>query len=250
MGFFALAQIAPFAAIRYTQEAGKLSELFCPPYHAIPPGGQALLYGISPYNAVRLELPMGGGPYAEAADTLNVWLHSGILRRDETPAFYGYRRAFESCKGNPVCIDGLFARVDVPGGNPSVPPRIFDPIAEDRRRMVEAMRCQASPVVCLYEDWNRTIVSRLAPCFETEPLVSFMLYHVTHTLWRIDDPVWIEAVQIDFARKELTVADPYLCGAASAFGSYLALLADSAALPPSAAHKFQPLTGLVMYGFR
>jgi uncharacterized protein (DUF1015 family) len=235
MGFFALANIAPFAALRFTGQAGNPANLCCPPYHAIPPGGQALLYGISPYNAVRLELPRGD---EDPAATREAWLRGGILGRDETPALYVYRRAWDS-----YAIDGIFACISFSG---TAPP-FSDPITVDRRRLLEAAQCQAGAVGCAYRDGGGVTAARLAPCFEAGPLLSFDLYHVTHTLWRLEDASAIEGLQTDFAARDLAVADRHLYEAAKASGSCIALLVGDTQPLPGKAHKYQPLTGLVMY---
>jgi uncharacterized protein (DUF1015 family) len=237
MGFFVLAIIAPFAALRFTGKAGRPAEYCCPPYHAVPPGGQALLYGISPYNAVRLEFPKDGAP--EAAAALYAWRRDGILSYDDAPAFYLYRRSWQT-----FSADGLFVRLSYSADG--TPP---GPIAEDRRRMLDALRHQAGPVCCTYGDRDGAAAALLAPCFEAEPLCTFTLYHTDHTLWRLCDAALIGSLQDCFQSKELTAADNHLYQAASAFGSCLALLTGDAISIPDATHRYQPLTGLVMYAF-
>lgn len=91
-----MAEIKPFRALRYTAEAGNIAELTCPPYDIISEEQRRAYLDENPYNVVRLELPKGGNPYAEAGENLQSWLKSGILRRDADPGFYIYEEEFEA----------------------------------------------------------------------------------------------------------------------------------------------------------
>jgi len=247
MGFFTLAGIAPVSALRFTEKAGSPAGYCCPPYHAVPPGGQALLYGINPYNAVRLELPKDGDPYAEAAATYNAWKQGGILGRDGDAAFYLYRRVTQSPDGHTQPIDGLFVQIEAADVDVSEEDPVFGSIVEDRRRMIEAMMCQTGPVPCVYNDRDRAVTSLIHSCVACEPFLTFDLYHVTHTLWRLNDPDLMAALQAVFANKVITVADRHLYEAAKTFGPFLALLTDGTHSPYGSVHRLNPLVGLVMY---
>src|SRR5947208_2054233 len=69
-----MAEIAPLHALHYDQAvAGPLQDLWAPPYDVIDPNYRAQLAARSPHNAVRIDLPEGEDPYAEAARTLEAW---------------------------------------------------------------------------------------------------------------------------------------------------------------------------------
>ena len=90
----------PFRGIRYdTVVAGPMSGLVCPPYDVISPARERELLERSEHNMVRLELaeidgPAPAGRYADAAGAFSRMLASGVLRRDEAPAYYVLRQRF------------------------------------------------------------------------------------------------------------------------------------------------------------
>jgi uncharacterized protein (DUF1015 family) len=61
----------PFRALRFTDKAGSISSLTCPPYDIISEEERKQLLLKNPYNVIRLELPREGkDPYAQAGETL------------------------------------------------------------------------------------------------------------------------------------------------------------------------------------
>ena len=85
-----MAEIKPFRALRFTEQAGPIEKLTCPPYDIISPEQRRQYLETNPYNIVRLELPVGEHPYEEAGETLKKWEESGILKQDTEPALYIY----------------------------------------------------------------------------------------------------------------------------------------------------------------
>lgn len=91
------ALIQPFKGLLYNP--GKIDDIahcVCPPYDVI--ADPEPYYQRSPYNAIRLELPMATPtetPYEAAARTLDEWLEKSILRVDDRPAVYGYEQDFQ-----------------------------------------------------------------------------------------------------------------------------------------------------------
>ncbi len=75
------------------------SGLICPPYDVISPELQQQLYDSSPFNAIRLELPLEADPYGAAAERLGDWLQDGELLNDPVPAIYPYFQTFEDSEG-------------------------------------------------------------------------------------------------------------------------------------------------------
>ena len=75
-----MAEIRPFHALRFTQAAGPIEELTCPPYDIISESQRLAYLARNPHNIIRLELPKDGeDPYAEAGNVLRQWLADGIL---------------------------------------------------------------------------------------------------------------------------------------------------------------------------
>ena len=90
-----MAQVIPFRAVRFTEKAGDMAALTCPPYDIISEQQRTAYLATNPNNIIRLELPRDGeDPYAVAGDVLRTWLAQGILAQDPTAAFYIYDITF------------------------------------------------------------------------------------------------------------------------------------------------------------
>ena len=64
-----MAEIRPFRALRFTQAAGPIAELTCPPYDIIGESQRLSYLKRNPHNIIRLELPRDGeDPYAQAGE--------------------------------------------------------------------------------------------------------------------------------------------------------------------------------------
>ena len=156
-----MATIKPFRGCRYDPAAvGNLSSVICPPYDMIGPELKAELQQRSPYNAVHLEGgeqpdpvdPQAG--YQQAASLFQGWLAEGTLCRDDAPAFYVMRHAYDF-GGRRYQHLGLFADVlveDYDAG--SVLPHEFtrEPSVLDRVALLDACQAQFSPIMSLYRD--------------------------------------------------------------------------------------------------
>ena len=100
-----MAEIRPFRGLRYTEKAGDIGNLCCPPYDIINPEQHEVLLRKDEHNLVRLELPAFGGcedmaPYKGSAELLRFWLEQDILRKDEQECLYIYEMAFSALGGN------------------------------------------------------------------------------------------------------------------------------------------------------
>ena len=87
-----MAEIAPLRALRYTNKAGSLEDLICPPYDVLAPGDRETYLSRSPYNSMHLEVP---DTYPHAAELLRDWMKQGILKQDSAPAMFLYEEEFQ-----------------------------------------------------------------------------------------------------------------------------------------------------------
>src|SRR5438094_1588741 len=91
LGSAPMAQIRPFAALRYDEaEAGPLESLVAPPYDVISDAERLEYLGRSPYNVVHLTLP---DSEEEAAQALRAWRGSGVLLREE-PMYWALSQTY------------------------------------------------------------------------------------------------------------------------------------------------------------
>ena len=148
-------QLLPFRGLRYTAEAGALSDVLAPPYDVISPVQQQALEERSQFNAVRLELAEGGEErYGRVAGLLQDWQSRGVLARDDAPMLYVYEQQFEE-GGRDYTRRALLIAVEAqPWEEGAVKPHEFTMSGpkEDRLKLLEATKTQFSPVFMIARD--------------------------------------------------------------------------------------------------
>ena len=209
-----MAQIRPFRALRYdTEKAGAIEALVCPPYDIISEAEREALLQKSPYNMVRLELPRGDDPYAQAGALLKEWRDSGVLKTDMDEGIYIYEEEFSEkvTYGEKKALRGMICRVrleDFSAGVVLPHEETLSKAKEDRFRLMEATGCNFSQIYSLYQDPQHVTRKRLDALASTcPPRYEFSDGLVTHRLWVVNDPVSIEALRKDFADRKLYIAD-------------------------------------------
>ena len=206
--------VSPFKALRYDpKRAGSLARLVTPPYDIISPEGQKAHYRTHPFNFIRVvygkKYPSDTrlrNPYSRAKATLDAWVRSGILRRDEEPGVYPYEQEYR-LKGKLHRRIGLIALVRL---DSCVYPheQIFGGPKQDRLQLMKTVEASLDPIFGLVPDAGgryRRLLQRA--CRSAKPAASFEFQGVRHRLWRITDPVWIRKLQKALRSKDLVIAD-------------------------------------------
>ena len=207
-----MAEIQPFHALRFTEQAGSIASLVCPLRSTVNKEERRALLQKNLYNIIRLELPQEGeDPCATAGETLKSWISGGILRRDTDPGLYLCEEEF-SFHGEMKKAGGFFCLARLDGFSLETvmgPPygKTVLKAKQDRLRLMEATACEFSPVCACYEDKNHATRTRLEALSSGEPRYEFLESGVTHRMWLINDPVAIRAIQEDFMDRELHPAD-------------------------------------------
>ncbi len=205
-------EIVPFKGIVYgpgfIRDAARL---ICPPYDAIPPVVQQELYDSSPYNAVRMELPMEADPYSAAAERLGEWLAAGVLEEDGVPAIYPCSQTYRDDRGIERTRGGFFAALRLHDfSEEQVLPHektLSGPKA-DRLNMFRKTAANLSSIFGLYADAERITDTILREFAEShEPLVDAAFQGVQNRLWRITDPSLVEKIQSVIAGQKVYIAD-------------------------------------------
>lgn len=181
-------ELAPFSALRFTDEAGPLSHLLAPPYDVIDAAQAAELRSRSEHNCVRLILPDGSPDdrYSNAAHVLETWVAEGVLAVDQDPAVYVYRQTFE-VGDRTIERLAVFAAVRLtPFGEGEVLPheRTHSGPKKDRLALTLATRTQLSPIFMVARDGEgvlydleRRVVARSADVDATTP------DGIHHSMW-------------------------------------------------------------------
>ena len=204
-----MAEIKPFRALRYAAAAGDVAFLTCPPYDGISEEERKRYLAENPYNVVRLELPKGKDPYAEAGRTLRSWLKAGVLRRDTDPGFYLYEEEF-TAYGEKKKVKGFICLVRLEEFSKGVilpHEETLSKAREDRLSLMKATGCNFSQIYSLYMDDGRSTAKMLDALSLDTPRYRFFDGAVTHRLWLVNDREAIAAISADFADRRLYIAD-------------------------------------------
>jgi len=202
-------EISPFRGIRYNREIiGDMAWVICPPYDVISPNQQEFYYGVSDYNAIRLEHPLPdrcqlpnvnyNDKYSMAATTLRQWLRQGVLEIDDCPSFYLHDQYFDYL-GTRRVRRGLVARVALePWGSGIYPhEETFPKAKDDRLKLMRACRANFSPLFSLYHDSEQKITSILSEVARGKPIIDVAGLSPLmrngeggerHVVWAITDP--------------------------------------------------------------
>lgn len=208
-----MAHIKPFSALRYTEKAGNIKELACPPYDIISPAEREDLIKRNPCNMVRLELPTGENPYEGAKNILDQWMRDEILKKDMDEGLYIYEEEFKTQvdKGDTKKLKGFICRVrieDFASGVVLPHEETLSKAKEDRLNLMKATNCNFSQIYSLYMDEDKTTGRRLDNLTAaTAPRYEFDDGLVIHRLWVVNDKLSIQAICEDFADRKLYIAD-------------------------------------------
>ena len=182
-----------------------------PPYDVIGPEQRAELEASSPYNVVRIDLPVGDDPYEIAAQQLQDWRAQGVIVRDEQPAVWVLEQDYTGPDGTSRRRRGFLARVRVNEYGPGrIRPheRTHPGPREDRLRLTRATKTNLSPIFSLFDDPAGTATAALERATTPQPWGQATDGDGTVTrMWRVADPGAIAAITGAAAPAELLIAD-------------------------------------------
>ncbi|HLY50272.1 MAG TPA: DUF1015 domain-containing protein [Solirubrobacteraceae bacterium] len=207
-----MAEIEPLRALHYNlAKTGGLQEVIAPPYDVIDSAQRSRLEGLSPYNVVRIDLPLGHDPYEAAAHELNSWREAGVIVQDDHPALWALEQEYVGPDGQRRARRGFLARVRVEDYGPGrIRPheRTHPGPKEDRLRLTRATKANLSPIFALFSDPEGSAWKALAPSTSEPPWGQAVDQDATEDrLWRITDPTAIAEVQEAVKNAELLIAD-------------------------------------------
>ena len=210
-----MAEIKAFKGLRYTEKAGDIGNLCCPPYDIINTEQHEVLIRRDQHNIVRLELPIAGGcedmaPYKGSAETLRFWMEQDILRKDQQECLYIYEMAF-SALGNNHTVKGFVSLVKLePFSKGVILPHeeTLSKAKSDRLNLMKATGSNFSQIYSLYMDEDGSVFDLINSASQGTPDSEFTDDdNVAHRLWCVSDPAVISAVAAKMADKKLYIAD-------------------------------------------
>jgi uncharacterized protein (DUF1015 family) len=207
-----MADVEPLRALHYDLErTGGLQDVVAPPYDVIDAEERDELEARSPYNVVRIDLPVGDHPYETAAKQLAAWQSDGVIVRDAQPALWALEQAYTGPDGQVRQRRGFLARVRVEEYGPGLirpHERTHPGPKEDRLRLTRATKANLSPIFSLFDDPASTVSSTLDGATAGEPWG-----HATdedgtvNRMWRIADADAIATITGAAKTTELLIAD-------------------------------------------
>jgi uncharacterized protein (DUF1015 family) len=208
-----MADVEPLRALHYNLDrTGGLQDVVAPPYDVIDDDQRADLEASSPYNVVRLDLPVGLDPYDNAARLLNAWREEEVIVRDEQPALWALEQDYTGPDGQVRKRTGFLARVrveDYGAGRIRPHERTHPGPKEDRLRLTRATKANLSPIFSLYDDPAGAATGALANATNgAGPWGQATDDDGTvNRLWRIDDAATIATIHDALGSTELLIAD-------------------------------------------
>ena len=207
-----MADVQPLRALHYDLDrTDGLQDVLAPPYDVIDAEQRAELEARSPYNAVRIDLPVGERPYESAAELLAGWRREGVIVRDEQPAVYVLEQEYTGPDGRPRKRRGFLARVRVTDYGPTrIRPheRTHPGPKEDRLRLTRATKANLSPIFSLFDDEDGAATAPLERATAGAPWGDATDADGTvNRVWRITDAGVIAPITDTLGSAELLIAD-------------------------------------------
>jgi len=206
-----MAVIKPFSALRFTEKAGHIQELCCPPYDIISEEQRQQFLKTNPNNVIRLELPKDGEePYQTAGETLKQWISEGIVELDGAESIYIYEEAFEVL-GKKYFFKGFISRVKLEEFSKGIilpHEQTLSKAKTDRFNLMCTTSCNFSQIYSLYIDELGETPKLLDEMTKSLPTNEFCdADGVTHRLWICTDVEKICKLSCQFNDRKLYIAD-------------------------------------------
>lgn len=204
-----MATLKGMKALRFSEKAGEISKLCCPPYDIISEEQRLGYIAENEHNVIRLELPKGEEPYKEAADVLGKWLAEGILTRDEE-SLYVYEEEF-TVGDETMKVKGIIGRVKLEEFSKGIVlphEETLSKAKEDRLNLMKATGCNFSQIYSLYMDDGNKTRPQVDELSKGAPEIEFAdEAGVIHRLWKTSDADTIAKIAADFENRKLYIAD-------------------------------------------
>ena len=214
-----MAEVHPFRAFRYDTKRVSLDQVLTQPYDKITPAMQEHYYAASPYNLIAIEkgkafpddMPQNN-VYTRAAQKLEEWIAQKILAQDAAPGIYVYSQDYSipgtGTRRTRIGFIALGRLEDYDAHIVFPHERTLSAPKADRIELLRHTRAQTGQLFMLYDDRARKIdvmleqIARKGTALELRDE-----FGVTHRLWPISDPAFIERVQKEMSAKKLLIAD-------------------------------------------
>jgi uncharacterized protein (DUF1015 family) len=205
-----MANIRPFRGLRYDVErAGDPAQLMSPPYDVIDADGRRELAARSPDNSIHFVLPEGDGPerYRRGGAEFRAQVERAMLP-DPAPAFYVYhqRYAIEGREHTRRGFIGLIELTRFGNGPVLAHERTLAGPKADRLELMRATMAHLELVFGLFSDPHAQWEELVRPSLDA-PVLACRFDDIDHTLYRVDDPAIVAALQRHLVDAKIYIAD-------------------------------------------
>ncbi len=224
-------EIRPFKGFRFDPRiVGDVGNCIAPPFDIIDPALQQQLYEKSEYNIVRITkgktTPSDNehnNQYTRAADYLNQWIKTGVLKQDAKEAIYGYIQDFPLAETTYQRLSFIaLTKLEEFGDKVRPHEEVFEKPMTDRLNLCRATAARFGLVFMLYEDKKKIAEKiienagirdqgsgiRLPPTPDPRPLIDFVDdENVRHRLFTITAKEDIDAIAKMMCDKSCIIAD-------------------------------------------
>ena len=205
-----MANVSPFKGWRYNPEnIGNIEDVFVPPYDVITPDEQQRYYRKSPHNYIRINLNNTPGieRYFSAANTLNMWIGSGILLEEDQSAIYVLSQSFE-LNGTMVNRVGCICSLELSELGDTVLPheQTIDKHLDDRYDLMKSTKANSGQIFMCYKD-DDMILEKIYNNIKSEPSIKVDLDGVDYKIWPITNEAIIKKFVNGMKNKTLVIAD-------------------------------------------
>lgn len=212
-------RILPFKGLKYNKNiVGNLSAVISPPYDVISTETQKMLYDSHPFNVIRLEYGMTGDAdsdtdnrYTRSAETLQEWMHSGVLVPDRQPSVYIYGQEFTAPDGRQLFCRGVICLVrleDYETGEIVPHEETLSKAKADRLKLMNDCGANFNPVFALYSDETGRVTNIVSKATVRAEETSFKATDGTvQKLWQITDDEALSEICRELDDKQFFIAD-------------------------------------------
>ena len=206
-----MADIKAFKGLRYTENAGKITQLVCPPYDIISDEQRMEYLKTNENNIIRLELPKGENAYKTAGETLKSWLGNNILAKDDNAGIYVYEMEFSVKNSATKKVKGFISLVKLEEFSKGIilpHEETLSKAKTDRFNLMSETFCNFSQIYSLYMDEDNSTFSLIEKASNRPADIEVTdADGVIHRLWCVFDKDIIAKVSEKFSDKKLYIAD-------------------------------------------
>jgi len=200
--------IKAFKGLRYNRDRVEdIAACVCPPYDVI--ADPSVYYERSPFNAIRLELPVGQGgldPYLTARKTLDTWISERVVALDGSDTIYVYEQEF-SVQSAHLRRTGFIPLVRLDRERILTHEETREKARRDREKLFESLKTSTSLIFAMYEDGSQEI-GRLIEGAAREKLCDFTDEESNRNrFYRMTDPSEMARLASLMDEKHLYIAD-------------------------------------------